>query len=492
MKKLVFAACHQRWENDPATLDQHPFDHLLQHFLERYSTLDQAHRVLFRIVSGLNRQARYSAIASYIVEQLKPLYTPDPEEATQFNSSTDEEQTVFKAAEQTAFSPAQAAASPPAPLPTVSPTAAPAAPAAQSPVQQLIGQPVGQFNGMSPYAEVARVLERHPNVSRIHKLIYGTCYQTWENDMLTLQSHPLIDLLEQIHQFAPSLAYLAVLLNQKAATLNRKAEYMQVAYVICEAMRSLYSTASGQRAQAAQSDPEPPPPDETLTAVERPPVPTASVAPSTAAQPSQSEEWTVAETPDPMPQMPPGETGEMTLPNAAMPTSSEDMTMPDMVAAMAEAEMTMPEMEARQLGYNAAYPGSNGRADYAAAGVNADMGTDASPSHKDRSDLFELRLHIIQYTNPLRAKLLLFSGLHHTFDFGTQDWSQLRELTLEDLLRQLFDAYHSIDEVDVNLTRAAYALPNPDEQDAVVSILLRAIAPYYPSTVNNNIVVGIA
>jgi len=41
-------------------------------------------------------------------------------------------------------------------------------------------------------------------------------------------------------------------------------------------------------------------------------------------------------------------------------------------------------------------------------------------------DIFELRQIIMQYTNPLRAKILLFSVLFHPWDRSGQDWSMLR------------------------------------------------------------------
>ncbi len=501
IKKLAFGVCEKRWENDPAVLNQRDFISLINRLLATYRCADDLRQAVLKVVARLNRQTRYLPLAYFFLDQVESLYrasaAEEDAEMTQFGEFPLEEPTHLDAATVPASPPVadrmgmkdeETAFSPPDPLGAEDPerTAGRVAIATHraTPSELTIGaQPAsaavtasGQAAGMmeaclSPYAPVARNLERHTEAHRIHKLIYGVCHQTWENDMLRLQSHPLLDLLELLHQKAPSLAYLAVMLNQKAATLNRKLVYMQVAHVICELMRPVYS-------EGLVPAPATAPPGQGAIAT---PIPNAQ-SPESRTQTAFSDEAAIAD--------------EMTTPIGPILDSMvqadsgwdaivEGVTQAEWEPAMDclnRHEMTIPEIPSELLAeglqeqpYSGYDIGANSAAD------------DDTQAFRDRSDLFELRLQIIRYANPLRAKLILFSSLYHTFDFSSQDWLLLKDATLEDLLRQLFKTYHNMDEVDVNLTRAAYAMPNVYQQDATVNSLMRAIAPYYPADSSVNV-----
>lgn len=99
---------------------------------------------------------------------------------------------------------------------------------------------------------------------------------------------------------------------------------------------------------------------------------------------------------------------------------------------------------------------------------------------RDRSSLFDLRVEIMQYTNPLRAKVLLHSCLHGPFSYTDQDWIALSRATLEDLLRAIFDYCPSYTDLDSKLTIMAHCLGQPDDSLAVASMLTRALRAYYP------------
>ncbi|MBR8832199.1 MAG: hypothetical protein N5P05_000740 [Chroococcopsis gigantea SAG 12.99] len=76
-------------------------------------------------------------------------------------------------------------------------------------------------------------------------------------------------------------------------------------------------------------------------------------------------------------------------------------------------------------------------------------------------DPFDLRLEIIQFSNPLRAKILLFSIVFHPWGNG-QDWSMLRSVTLEDLLEQVIHSGKSIKEIEHRLQEMAKMKTDPD------------------------------
>ena len=88
--------------------------------------------------------------------------------------------------------------------------------------------------------------------------------------------------------------------------------------------------------------------------------------------------------------------------------------------------------------------------------------TPAPSPPKPTYDIFEIRLEIMQYTNPLRAKILLFSLLFHPWDRSGQDWSTLRSYTLDDLLEQMLQSGRSMAEIEGKLYNMAKSLNDPD------------------------------
>lgn len=94
---------------------------------------------------------------------------------------------------------------------------------------------------------------------------------------------------------------------------------------------------------------------------------------------------------------------------------------------------------------------------------------------KRNYDPFELRLDIIQYTNPLRAKIILYSILFHPWDQSSQDWSTLGSYTLEDLLEQLIQTGHSLKEIESRLYGAAKMLTDLDSSLQTAGIIIQAL-----------------
>lgn len=385
IKKLIYATCRRSWENNADVLNQQDWHKLVGDLRDRNLSLEQLRGNLFRVVASLNRKAQYTLVAQAILDRVAVLYQNPQTEATQ---------ALSESATQT------------------------------RPVREV-----------SPYEAIAQSLEHHPAYLRIKKLIYGVCHQTWENDPRILEKHPLKDLIRQLHAIAPTTTHLAIALNRKAASLNRKVEYLQVAHLICQRLNPLYSAAIAPDDHTMAAEPEPVV-EQTQTLASVP----------TAMQDSKAPSEVLTGTAD---------VPELTLPNLESP----DYTMPELAGADA--------------------PSFEGLVPPAQTGARPNPADHRQA--QDLSNLFELRLNIVQYANPLRVKLLLFSSLMRTFDFSDQDWSVLRSQTMEDLLRQFLETYTSLDEADVNLTRAAYALPHSEEHAAVASALLRAIGPYYPS-----------
>ncbi len=98
---------------------------------------------------------------------------------------------------------------------------------------------------------------------------------------------------------------------------------------------------------------------------------------------------------------------------------------------------------------------------------------------RDPGNLFDVRQKILQQTNPLRAKILIFSTLYHQFTFNDRDWLLLKTQDLDNLLRQLFNVCGSLAELESQLYRTAGNLDNTDEYDQAASVIIKAMNSCY-------------
>jgi len=88
--------------------------------------------------------------------------------------------------------------------------------------------------------EIAEELEQDQESARVKKLIYYACKNTWESDPNVLDSYPLENLIEELYQLAPSIEQLNTFIYQVADTLNRPDVYSKVANLIISQVSLLY------------------------------------------------------------------------------------------------------------------------------------------------------------------------------------------------------------------------------------------------------------
>ncbi|NJN49560.1 MAG: hypothetical protein HC805_07075 [Alkalinema sp. RL_2_19] len=89
-------------------------------------------------------------------------------------------------------------------------------------------------------------------------------------------------------------------------------------------------------------------------------------------------------------------------------------------------------------------------------------------------DGFDLRLEIMKFTNPLRAKILLFSVVNHRFDGSESDWTALKRNSLEALLKKILETYAPSD-LGFRLMQMAQSWSEPEDYEQVVDVLMRAL-----------------
>lgn len=226
--------------------------------------------------------------------------------------------------------------------------------------------------------QVIKDIQQHENSSRIKKLIFGACFNTWENDLNKLEAFKLKDLLQKLVELNPSIEHLKVSLNKVVQTLNKPGEYALIAGVIISQMEKLYENTY---------------------------------------QPTQ-----IASNPSNQPIF-----------------QVESVTQPNLVG-----EQNATEQQ-----------------------------------HKPPYDLFEMRLEIMRYTNPLRAKILVFSTLYQQLDINEKDLAVIRSHELDDLLLNLFYFCQTIIEMDARLSSTARCLFEADENYQASSAIVQAMRPFY-------------
>jgi len=100
-------------------------------------------------------------------------------------------------------------------------------------------------------------------------------------------------------------------------------------------------------------------------------------------------------------------------------------------------------------------------------------------TQRNPGKLFDVREKIMQGTNPLKAKILLFSIVEHQFNFGERDWLLLKTNNLDSLLRQIFNLCTSIRNLKSCLYSIANKFEDQDEYTQVANVIINALAPCY-------------
>jgi adenylate cyclase len=266
----------------------------------------------------------------------------------------------------------------------------------------------------------AEHLDQGADALRIRKLIYCLCYNSWENDPSHLQALYLPGLIQQTLIVAPKFQDLRYRLRRIVKHLNRKKQYARLAKLILASLQSLYQSQTEGLPQDATALGD-------ATALSDA---TPLADPSGPSGPSAEGHYT-------------------TLTSLAQPEPSAELT-------------TLHGTLSNPLG---------GDPD------------DSRPPH-DRSALFDLRSDILQYANPLRAKILLYSCLNGPFGFTTQDWASLSRRTLDDLLQQTFDYCPTYADLDSKLAIIAHCLGRVGDGGQVASTITQAMRAYYPKDPN--------
>lgn len=266
--------------------------------------------------------------------------------------------------------------------------------------------------------QVVATLYHHSEEFRIKKLLFSLYKHRWENDLKPLTSQEFRSLILNIQQNYATPQALSLALSKIVETINKPVLYRSLANTIIAAFAPLYQNA---------------------------PLPSKKAKATLPPKQSQQSFETrfIAQPPMPSP------------PSVSQPSPQSHGTTPIDFSRSTEIHFST------QI--------KTGTEDTIAIAK-----TQLSTTY----DLFEIRQMVMQYTNPLRAKILLFSVVIAPWDANYPDWSRLRSHTLETLIDKLILTGMTMPEIETKLQAAAYTCPETDEFLQAASSLIDAIYPF--------------
>ena len=367
----------------------------------------------------------------------------------------------------------------------------------------------------NPLEQALQTLGDHDDHLRIKKLVFGTCQNLWENDTTVLKQFLLQPLIESLIQRNPTVEHCRASLYRIVATLNHKEIYSDVAEVILQAVTPIYIERAASLLPTEKEEAKPETPkiaDDTKDQYQR----VADELEQDAqiirikkvlyclchkvweTDVQKIEQADTAILVQQLYQLTPtpndlkyhlrhllnhlNRKAKYTkIVNAIFKAfhplySTQTELIPMSTPGLANVNDTdSPETCFGDLPVGI-HPDNT--VAFSAKSLEG-QSLDSISQVKDRADLFELRLDIIKYCNPLRAKILLHSTLYSPFTGSSQEWSLLRSKTLEDFLREVFNYCASFQDLESKLSIIVHCLDDTDENEPVVTAILNAIKPYY-------------
>ncbi|MFM2429263.1 MAG: hypothetical protein RLZZ511_476 [Cyanobacteriota bacterium] len=327
---------------------------------------------------------------------------------------------------------------------------------------------------MEEQAAIAQRLEAHVHAARIKKLLLYATAGHWENDPAQLRQLPLLPMLMQLHQLYPTTQQLRFYLYTIAANLTKSREYQQLANVVLLECTPLYTR---QYTNNDEADDEP---TAFFISPKDAPIPPAPE------NPMLEEQCQIAQTLELMPERDRIVKLMLCLMHDTWESDSEKIAQTSirmLIQDIWQKYSSLIEVE-RQL--VAIVQRLSKAVEYSTMattivqqiaplyGLYQEEQEEQSLPLVQSIDGFDLRLEIMKFTNPLRAKILLFSLVNHRFAYTEQDWAALKCYSLEALFKRVLEV-HAITELSKTLTVMARSLPGHEDYEQVVDVLLRAL-----------------
>jgi hypothetical protein len=270
---------------------------------------------------------------------------------------------------------------------------------------------------------ISENIENHEESARIKKLIFAACKQYWENDSEVINMYDLRELLLELYELYPNQKRLQKTLDKIVNSINRRNFYSFIADTIISQVSYLYNR--GMRDTGSEED------STTLIKAQR----------------TQKDK----------------DTDTSASSKSNLKSQSDTLEKQTMIESDESEDESIMIKQATDVMPNSVPEGQ------------------IRPWLKVAS-LFDLKQEIMQYTNPLKAKIILFYTIYQ-IDPCEQNWSVVRTCSLDDLLIKLFQQYgQDMEKIEaqllaiVNLNIEGLAV---DENSQVVNALIEIIKRFY-------------
>ena len=381
--------------------------------------------------------------------------------------------------------------------------------------------------GLLSLDRIVNNLETHDNSTRIKKLMVYTCQSQWENELSILNQYEFSDLIQQLRASHVSIEQLRSTLYSFAETLNRQAEYLVVADTIIHQLEPLYSEPEElTQVVAVKSPPK---------AATQPPWIVLETASELAENSNilrikklmlyvSQNHWEtdsqileqlnladlIQELRDSYPSIKKLSAAlkqqvqtlnrqadyivvAKTILKALQKLYTDDSEITRVKAAKAvRSQPPAPPPTRLPSPINRGNRNTQQRVDknkqsefnyQQSSGVkgqeNGQNLTQDSASNPCPYDPFELRLNVMKYTTPLRAKLLIFSVLYHPIKKTQHDWLLMKAKPLDDLLFELFSTCPTLEELEAKLYQTAQAIEDADENIQAAGAIAQSMKQFY-------------
>ena len=229
IKKLIFFACKNDWENDQDTLDRFQLQELIQELCSLNPTIDNLNFSLSSAVKELNKPGPYSIVASIILNEIQKLYlTPDEETGILVNQSNQEEETGILVNQPNPINPI---ISHPQQISSISINQPPKS------------QKKSQYNQF----DLRQNIMKYTNPLRVKIILFSALYRKFtfnEQDWLKLRAEKLDSLLQILFDSCPTIGELESKVNNAVISLGNPDKNSQTAGAIIRTMRGLYGEIS--------------------------------------------------------------------------------------------------------------------------------------------------------------------------------------------------------------------------------------------------------
>ncbi|HEY9818581.1 MAG TPA: hypothetical protein V6D20_22645 [Candidatus Obscuribacterales bacterium] len=343
---------------------------------------------------------------------------------------------------------------------------------------------------LSVIDDAVKGLQREPDPARIKKLMVYACTGAWETSPQRLSQVSLRQLVEQLWTIAPTLEHLRSHLYKIVSTLNKQAEYTLVANAIMKHFNALYLIEQPQEPASSRSQyhvvvQSLEQSDDALRVKK---LLFCACKNSWQNDLSLLNQFSLLYLVEHLHSLAPTLDSLTTILSSIVHTLNRQAVYQRVLHMILEAFQPLytDHQPSTRMVEPAASPDPK-RSPPPVTHIVFPTPATADPSTPaqtiDTSQIldamFDLRLEVMKYTNPLRAKLLIFFCLREPIADLSQGIQMVRSQELGNLLKELILSYPSFEQIDQRLRGIASQQADGQHYTQTASAVLRAIKPIY-------------